>query len=374
MDFKNVPLEELLETASAIRDAHKGKIITFSKKVFIPLTTLCRDFCGYCTFRKSPSEGGRYLTPDEVLNIARRGEKLGCKEALFSLGDKPELLYDEARVQLKVLGCETTLEYLKKMCELVLSETTLLPHLNPGIMTYEDMQELKPVSVSMGIMLENISPRLTDAGMPHECAEDKIPSLRVQTIADAGRLSIPFTTGILIGIGETFEERIHSLLAIRALHEKYEHIQEVIIQNFKRKPHIPMHDHSEPEHEDFLRTVAMARILLGGEINIQAPPNLSENYARLLSAGINDWGGISPVTKDYINPERAWPEIDTLREKTREKGFMLKERLAVYPEFISEKFLAPPFHERALKMHTKHTELTSLPVKSSATTLYSSRV
>ncbi len=352
LDFKNIPLNELLDEAAGIRDRHKGKTITFSKKVFIPLTTLCRDFCGYCTFRKSPSEGGRYLTPDEVLGIARRGEKLGCKEALFSLGDKPELLYDKAREQLKKLGCETTLEYLKKMCELVLSETTLLPHLNPGIMTYDDMQELKPVSASMGIMIENISPRLMNAGMPHECADDKIPQVRAQTIADAGRLNIPFTTGILIGIGETFEERVRSLLAIRALHDKYEHIQEVIIQNFRRKPHIPMRGHPEPEFEDFLRTVAMARILLGGEMNIQAPPNLSENYARLLDAGINDWGGISPVTKDYINPERAWPEIETLREKTEEKGFTLKERLAVYPEFISEKFLSPPLYERALSYLT----------------------
>lgn len=351
-NFNDRPLNELLEEAAGMRDRHKGKTVTFSKKVFIPLTTLCRDFCGYCTFRKSPQEGGRYLTPDEVLNIARRGEKLGCKEALFSLGDKPELLYPEAREQLKKLGCKTTLEYLKKMCELVLSETTLLPHLNPGIMSYEDMQELKPVSASMGIMLENISPRLMDAGMPHENAQDKIPQLRVQTMADAGRLNIPFTTGILIGIGETFDERVHSLLAIKALHDKYEHIQEVIIQNFRRKPHIPMKDHPEPGFEDFLRTVAMARILLGGEINIQAPPNLSENYEALLDAGINDWGGISPVTKDYINPERAWPEIESLREKTEEKGFSLKERLAVYPEFITEKFLVTPLHDRALRYLT----------------------
>lgn len=366
MDFKNIPLNELLDEGAGIRDRHKGKTITFSKKVFIPLTTLCRDFCGYCTFRKSPQEGGRYLTPDEVLNIARRGEKLGCKEALFSLGDKPELLYPEARAQLKKFGCKTTLEYLKKMCGLVLSKTTLLPHLNPGIMSYEDMQELKPVSASMGIMLENISPRLLDAGMPHECADDKIPSLRVQTIADAGRLNIPFTTGILIGIGETFDERVHSLLAIKALHDKYEHIQEVIIQNFRRKPHIPMREHPEPEFDDFLRTVAAARILLGGEINIQAPPNLSENYARLLSAGINDWGGISPVTKDYINPERAWPEIEILREKTKEKGFTLKERLAVYPEFISEKFLTVSLHSHTLNMHREHGELVHLPEKITA--------
>src|SRR5467141_3207471 len=338
------PLSQLLAAATEIRAAGKGNVITYSKKVFIPLTTLCRDYCSYCTFRKDPGQpGAHFMTPDEVLALAERARQAGCKEALFSLGDQPERIFPEAREFLRAQGHSRTLDYLAAMCELVLDKTGLLPHANPGVMDRAALTRLKDSNASVGLMLENVSPRLMRDGLPHANAPDKVPALRLRTIEEAGKLSIAFTTGILIGIGETMEERIDSLLAIRTLHEKYGHIQEVIIQNFRAKPEIPMAAHPEPSLEDMLRTIALARLILGPQMNVQAPPNLSyDDFPRLLDAGINDWGGISPITKDFINPEAAWPQIARLQAETESRGFILRERLATYPEFLpQEKFLSP---------------------------------
>jgi 7,8-didemethyl-8-hydroxy-5-deazariboflavin synthase CofG subunit len=334
-------LSELLEAASALRDRHKGRTITFSPKIFIPLTNLCRDFCGYCTFRKAPGEpGAKTMTLDEVLRVARRGKLLGCAEILFSLGDKPEAIYPEMKTFLARLGLKRTLDYLYEACKVALEETGLLPHSNPGIMGRGDLKRLKQVNVSLGLMLESASARLMLPSGPHFDAPDKKPALRLRTIAEAGKLGIPFTTGILIGIGENWQERIESLFAIRELNQRYGHIQEVIIQNFLPKPEIPMRDHPEPARDEMLKTIALARLILGGEMNIQAPPNLRpESYPLYLGAGINDWGGVSPLTPDFINPEAPWPALIELERKTREAGFALRPRLPVYPEFIDEKFI-----------------------------------
>jgi len=338
------PLAELLSAATELRAQGKGNVITFSKKVFIPLTTLCRDYCSYCTFRKDPGQpGAHFMTPDEVLALAKRARQAGCKEALFSLGDQPEKIFPEAREFLRTQGHSRTLDYLAATCELVLEKTGLLPHANPGVMDHAALERLKNSNASVGLMLENISARLMRNGLPHANAPDKVPALRLRTIEEAGKLPIAFTTGILIGIGETMEERIDSLLAIRALQEKYGHIQEVIIQNFRAKPEIPMAHHPEPSLEDMLRTIALARLILGPQMNVQAPPNLSyDDFPRLLEAGINDWGGISPITRDFINPEAAWPQIPKLQAETERRGFVLRERLAIYPEFVGrEEFLSP---------------------------------
>ncbi|HSE03253.1 MAG TPA: 7,8-didemethyl-8-hydroxy-5-deazariboflavin synthase CofG, partial [Methylomirabilota bacterium] len=291
-------LPALLGAASALRDRGRGRRITFSAKVFIPLTTLCRDYCGYCTFRKDPGEPGAFtMSPDQVLALARAGARLGAKEALFSLGDKPEALFPEHRAFLRSVGHRTTLGYLREISGRVLDETGLLPHANPGLMTERDLAALREVNVSMGIMLESTAERLLAPGAAHDRAPDKVPHRRLRTIARAGALGIPFTTGILIGIGETHAERVQSLLAIRELHERYGHIQEVIVQNFRAKAAIPMRGWPEPSALDLLRTVAVARLLLGPAMNIQAPPNLSaEGYDRLPAAGLNDWGGVSPLT------------------------------------------------------------------------------
>ena len=339
----NAPLQDLLAAASSLRAQGKGNTVTFSKKVFAPLTTLCRDYCGYCTFRKDPGEpGAHFMTPKEVLALAEQGRRAGCKEALFSLGDQPERIFPEAREFLRQQGFARTLDYLAAMCELVLDRTGLLPHANPGVMDRAALERLKNSNASVGLMLENVSVRLMRGDLPHAKAPDKVPALRLRTIEDAGKLSIAFTTGILIGIGETMEERIDSLFAIRALHEKYGHIQEVIVQNFRAKAGIPMAQHPEPSLDDMLRTIALARLILGPHMNIQAPPNLSyADFPSLLEAGINDWGGISPVTKDFINPEAAWPQISKLDAETAARGFTLRERLAIYPEFLSrENFLS----------------------------------
>ncbi|HWO43272.1 MAG TPA: 7,8-didemethyl-8-hydroxy-5-deazariboflavin synthase CofG [Candidatus Eisenbacteria bacterium] len=337
-------LQELLAAAAALRDEFKGRTVTFSPKVFVPLTNLCRDFCGYCTFRKAPDEAGaKTMTIDEVLSVARRAKLLGCAEVLFSLGDKPEAIYPEMKTFLAQLGMRRTLDYLYLGCEAVLDETELLPHSNPGLMGRRDLARLRDVNASMGLMLENASGRLARPGGPHDRAPDKKPSLRLRMIEEAGKLRIPFTTGILIGIGETWEERIDSLLAIRDVHRRYGHIQEVIIQNFRAKPEIPMRDHPEPTVEDMLRTIALARLIFGGEMNIQAPPNLApDSYELYLKAGINDWGGVSPLTPDFINPEAPWPELQVLRDKTTAAGFELKARLPIYPEFIArgDRFLS----------------------------------
>jgi 7,8-didemethyl-8-hydroxy-5-deazariboflavin synthase CofG subunit len=334
--IQHARLNELLSAASVVRAKGKGNVITFSKKVFIPLTTLCRDYCGYCTFRKDPGQpGAHFMTPDEVLAVAEQGRRAGCKEALFSLGDQPERIFPEARDFLHKQGFTRTLDYLAAMSELVLNQTGLLPHSNPGVMDANILVRLKESNASVGLMLETVSTRLMRGDLPHAKAPDKVPALRLRTMEEAGKLSIAFTTGVLIGIGETPEERIDSLFAIRDMHEKYGHIQEVIIQNFRAKPDIPMAHHIEPTMDDMLRTIAVARLILGPNMNIQAPPNLSySDFPRLLDAGINDWGGISPVTKDHINPEAAWPQIAKLEAETSARGFVLRERLALYPEFL----------------------------------------
>jgi FO synthase len=274
------------------------------------------------------------MTPDEVLAVARAGEKLGCTEALFSLGDKPELLFPEMRETLRRLGYKSTLHYLEAMCELVLRETTLLPHPNPGLLSAEWVARLAAVSPSMGLMLETANAALLASGAAHDNAPDKIPAKRLRTIEGAGKQGVPFTTGLLIGIGESSEDRVDTLLAIRDLHERYGHIQEVIVQNFRVKPAIPMSRWPEPSHGEMLRAVAVARLLLPN-MNIQAPPNLSAPYYEdLVDAGINDWGGISPLTPDYINPEKPWPHLEQLRLRTEAKGLALRQRLPVYPEFL----------------------------------------
>jgi FO synthase len=344
------PLSDLLAAATQLRARGKGTVVTFSKKVFIPLTTLCRDYCSYCTFRKDPGQpGDHFMTPEEVLALAEQGRIAGCKEALFSLGDQPERIFPEAREFLRRQGFTRTLDYVAAMSELVLDRTGLLPHANPGVMDRPALERFKDSNASVGLMLETVSVRLMRDALPHANAPDKVPALRLRTIEEAGKLPIALTTGILIGIGETMEERIDSLLAIRALHEKYGHIQEVIVQNFRAKPEIPMANHPEPSLDDMLRTLALARLILGPRMNLQAPPNLSyADFPRLLEAGINDWGGISPVTKDFINPEAAWPQINTLRRETQARGFTLRERLALYPEFVrAGGFLSPRVSERA---------------------------
>ncbi len=328
-------LPELLAAARAAKERFKPGVITYSRKVFLPLTNLCRDYCGYCTFRRDPSDPGAHtMTPDEVLAVAQAGEKLGCTEALFSLGDKPELLFPAMRETLRHLGYKSTLHYLEAMCELVLRETTLLPHPNPGLLSAEWITRFAAVSPSMGLMLETTNVALLAPGAAHDNAPDKLPAKRLRTIEDAGRQNVPFTTGLLIGIGESIEDRVDTLLAIRDLHERYGHIQEVIVQNFRVKPAIPMAHWPEPSHDEMLRTVAVARLLLPG-MNIQAPPNLSAPYYDdLMDAGINDWGGISPLTPDFINPEKPWPHLEQLRLRTEAKGFTLRQRLPVYPEFV----------------------------------------
>jgi 7,8-didemethyl-8-hydroxy-5-deazariboflavin synthase CofG subunit len=330
--------ESLLDAAAAVRDQFKGRTVSYSKKVFIPLTHLCRDYCGYCTFRADPQAGvAPYMSPDDVLAAAEAARRAGCKEALFSLGDQPERIFPEAKAFLNRLGFARTLEYVAAMSELVLTQTGLLPHANPGLMPEEDLRRLRQSNVSVGLMLESVNPRLGRNGGAHWKAPDKVPSLRLRTMEHAGKLSMAFTTGMLIGIGESLEDRVDTLQAIRALHEQYGHIQEVIIQPFRAKPDIRMASAPEPSHDDLQRTIAVARLTLGGEINIQAPPNLVANdYPDLLAAGINDWGGISPVTRDFINPEAAWPQIPVLAARTTAAGFQLRERLAIYPEFATK--------------------------------------
>ena len=330
------PVAELCAVAAGLRDKGKGKVVTFSPKVFIPLTRLCRDFCGYCTFRQSPQDAeSLYLSPEEVLAVARAGERLGCTEALFTLGERPEQRYPEARQWLMERGYGATLEYLAAVCQLVLEETGLLPHANPGTMSRRELAALQPYNPSMGLMLESVSPRLYQEGGPHEFAPSKRPRVRLRTIELAGELGIPFTTGILIGIGETRQERIAALLEIRRLHQSHGHIQEVIIQNFRAKAATPMGGAPDAAVEEMRWTVAVARIILGPTVNLQVPPNLSAaDYPDYLAAGINDWGGVSPLTIDYVNPEAPWPGLADLRERSREQGFELRPRLPVYPEYF----------------------------------------
>lgn len=332
----DVPL--LSSVAEQICLTGHGHRVSFSKKVFIPLTRLCRDVCHYCTFARSPREGEpHYLSPDAVLEIARVGQTAGCKEALFTLGDQPELRYAAARDALRAYGAESTLAYLESSAALVLRETGLLPHLNPGVMDESWLRRLKDVSVSQGIMLETAATRLSERGGPHYGSPDKTPAVRLATLEAAGRAGVPFTTGLLIGIGETRAERIEALLAIRDIHERHGHIQEVIIQNFRAKPGTRMATAAEPTLDDHLWTIAVARIVLGPAMNIQAPPNLQpEGLAHLIRAGINDWGGVSPVTPDHVNPEAPWPHLHDLELATERAGRTLVERLAIYPGYLAE--------------------------------------
>ncbi|HEY6294656.1 MAG TPA: 7,8-didemethyl-8-hydroxy-5-deazariboflavin synthase CofG, partial [Streptosporangiaceae bacterium] len=342
-------LDTLLKHAGRTRDAGleaagRPGTITYSRKVFIPLTRLCRDRCGYCTFATVPHRlHSLYLEPDEVLDIARQGARLGCKEALFTLGDRPEQRWHQAREWLDARGYDDTLSYVRAMAIRVLEETGLLPHLNPGVLTWPDFQRLKPVAPSMGMMLETTAERLfTEKGGPHFGSPDKDPAVRLRVLEDAGRCNVPFTTGILIGIGETPAERADSVFAIRKVARTYHGIQEVIVQNFRAKPDTKMRDVPDAELDDLAATIAVTRLILGPTARIQAPPNLvGAQYDLILRAGIDDWGGVSPLTPDHVNPERPWPDIDELAARTAAAGFTLRERLTIYPPYLREPWLDP---------------------------------
>ncbi len=342
-------LSRLLDYASRTRDAgleaaKRPNVITYSRKVFIPLTRLCRDRCGYCTFATVPHRlDSLYLEPDQILDIARRGAELGCKEALFTLGDKPEDRWRQAREWLDAHGYDDTLSYVRAMAIRVLEETGLLPHLNPGVLSWQDFQRLKPVAPSMGMMLETTASRLySTKGAPHFGSPDKDPAVRLRVLEDAGRSNVPFTTGILIGIGETLAERAESVFAIRKIAREYRGIQEVIVQNFRAKPDTKMRDVPDAELDDLAATIAVTRLVLGAKTRIQAPPNLvGAQYDLILRAGIDDWGGVSPLTPDHVNPERPWPDIDELAEHTARAGFTLRERLTIYPPYLREPWLDP---------------------------------
>jgi FO synthase len=338
MDLR-APLHELMAAARERRNGHRGRLVTYSPKVFIPLTKLCRDVCHYCTFARPPRRGERaYMTIDEVLEVARAGETAGCREALFTLGDKPELRYRAARDELAAMGYASTLDYLAAAAAAVLEETSLLPHLNPGVLRRDRVGTLRRVSASMGLMLETTSERLSARGGPHFGSPDKLPAARLETLRLAGEARVPFTTGILIGIGETREERVD---ALRTIAQAGPHVQEVIVQNFRAKPGTRMADAPEPALEDLLWTIAAARLLLPPEIAVQAPPNLSEDFGALLDAGIDDWGGVSPVTIDHVNPEAPWPEVEALRAACATRGLELAPRLTVYPRFVDSEWVDP---------------------------------
>ena len=344
----------LIARAAAIRDQAWGNVVTYSPKVFIPLTKLCRDVCHYCTFARPPVAGRKaYMTLGEVLELARTAVAAGCREALFTLGDKPELRYKVARAELDQMGYATTLEYLSSAASAVMEETGLLPHLNPGVMTAEELALLRNSGPSMGIMLESTSRKLLTRGFPHHGSPDKDPAVRLATIDEAGRQRIPFTTGLLIGIGESWTDRVETLVAIRDSHRRYGHIQEVIVQNFRAKADTPMRDHPEPGLDEMLATIALARVILPPAVSVQAPPNLavdhSASLARYVEAGINDWGGVSPVTMDHVNPEAPWPAIERLRAVTEAAGFLLMPRLAVYPRYAFDAdWIARPVRPKVL--------------------------
>lgn len=376
-------LDALREEACDVRDHYWGNVITYSRKVFIPLTNMCRDECKYCTFVQHPESGNaNIMTPAQVLSIVKQGEEAGCKEVLLSLGEKPELRYREARQMLAKLGFTSMIDYVASICELILKETNLMPHVNAGTMDSAEFAKLKAVSASMGMMLETVSERLLEKGQAHFSCPDKVPATRIATIVSAGELQVPYTTGILVGIGETWHERVDSLVKINELHHKYGHIQEVIVQNFCAKDDTQMAEFPEPSLEDMLRTLAVARLILHPSISLQAPPNLQERYKDYIASGINDWGGISPITKDFINPERAWPQITRLAQATRECGYQLQERLTVYPSFLSQPTYVEPEIMQRLKQHSREDGLAeqqfiehSLPTLKTAhqfesTTLY----
>lgn len=338
----------LFAEARRLRDEGKGRTITYSRKVFIPLTTMCRDKCTYCTFVKPPGAGGEYLTPEDVMAIARAGAAHGCTEALFTLGDRPEDRWRQAREFLDAQGRTSTLDYVREMTERVANETPLFPHANPGLMGEDIQRELRRSNPSLGLMLENSSPRLMEPGMPHHDCPDKDPAKRIATIEAAGRVSIPFTTGVLVGIGETPAEIIDSLFVLADLHHRWGHIQEIIVQNFRAKADTRMRRDPEPTLDYFSRLVAVARWIFGPEMNIQVPPNLTDDFGVYLDAGINDWGGVSPLTIDWVNPEAPWPALERLAAVTRDRGFRLMPRLPVYPEFISQRWIDPGLLEKVV--------------------------
>jgi FO synthase len=342
VELLGAPLDDLLQAARARRDDVRGRIVTYSPKVFVPLTKLCRDVCHYCTFAHPPKRGERaFMTIDEVLDVARAGAVAGCREVLFTLGDKPELRYRAARDELAARAAETTIEYLERAARAVLDQTGLLPHLNPGVLTAEDYARLRPVSASMGLMLESTSERLMQRGGPHFGSPDKSPAVRLEALRLAGEARVPFTTGLLIGIGETREERLETLHAIAAAHAEHGHVQEVIVQNFRAWPGTKMESSPEPAHEELLWTIACARLILPADVAVQAPPNLSGDFASLLDAGIDDWGGVSPVTIDHVNPAAPWPAVEALREACSSRGLELAPRLTVYPQFINRDWVDP---------------------------------
>jgi FO synthase len=338
---------DLLSTASSLRNDGHGATITYSKKVFVPVTTMCRDTCTYCTFVKPPGNGGEYLEPEDVLAIVKAGDELGCTEALLTLGDRPEDKWPQAREFLTEHGASSTLDYVVMMSELIRSESGLFPHANPGIMDRESIASLRKTNVSMGLMLENISDRLTEPGMPHHNCPDKVPAVRVETIREAGRQNVPFTTGILVGIGETAEEIVDSLFALRSLQAEFGHLQEFIIQNFRAKADTRMRNAPEPSMPFFVRVVALARWILGAEANLQVPPNLTDDFGVYLDAGINDWGGVSPLTIDWVNPEAPWPQLERLEAVTSAHGFTLRPRLPVYPEYLTARWIDTDLFEAA---------------------------
>jgi FO synthase len=344
---------DLLAAAGALRDRAWGTTVTFSPKVFLPVTNLCRDRCTYCTFRKDPDDPDAWtMTPDEIAAWSVRGRRLGCTEALICLGDKPEIAFPAYRATLAALGHRTTAEYVHRACTIAL-DAGLLPHTNAGILTRAEMERLKDVNVSLGLMLESVSPRLRGRGEVHQWAPDKEPSVRLRMLREAGELQIPFTTGLLLGIGETLAERVDTLFAIRDVHRAYGHVQEVIVQNFRAKPTIPRADAAEPDAADIARTVAVARLVLDPDVSVQAPPNLSPaDHALLLAAGLNDWGGISPLTPDYVNPEAPWPHVAALAAECRAAGYTLRERLPIYPAYVDRPgFLAPALRARVTTLH-----------------------
>jgi FO synthase len=348
------PLDELSAAARSVRDNREGPpaTVSYSRKVFVDLTRLCRDRCAYCTFVRTPlgarvypvdgfpvsTEPQPYLTPEQVLSIAGAGARRGCKEALFTLGDRPEDRYEHVRAWLRRRGLDSTAHYVVEMCQLVLSETGLLPHVNPGVMTADEMRAYRRVSASAGLMMESTSRHLFEDPLGcHHGSPDKDPAVRLACLEEAGRQRVPFTTGMLVGIGETLADRVETLVEIAAAHRRHGHVQEVIVQNFRAKPTIPMRDHPEPTTNEMLRTLAVARLVLPPEVALQAPPNLTPHeYDLYLGAGIDDWGGISPVTPDHVNPEAPWPTIPELRERTAAHGGVLRERLCVYPRYAKE--------------------------------------
>ena len=342
-DIKHILLEDelslpkLMETASAIRDYGKGNVITYSPKVFIPLTKLCRDTCGYCTFRKDPEHESPYMSPEEVLDLAITGEQMGCSEALFTLGERPEQKYDVAKQWLSKYGYRSTIEYLVEMNRLVFEKSNLLPHSNPGTLSRRELKILKPYNASMGLMLESISAKLYGKNGPHENAPSKRPAVRLKTISLAGEEQIAFTTGLLIGIGDSFKEQVDGIHKIKEINDEYGHIQEVIIQNFRPKFNTPLNSLPSPKEEYMLRLVSIARIILGPNMNLQVPPNITVgDFGEYINAGINDWGGVSPVTIDHVNPEAPWPQLKKLTYVTEKYGYQLMPRLPIYGEYLNQ--------------------------------------